>query len=372
MLPPKGSTAAGGGVEPTQSQRTRRQAVSAASSGNPGHSGTMTSTFTSGGGNNNSNIPRGISKGVSWGAQSSGDNNNMLNIDNSSGVGYTGFQPNNTNTKTSSSTVGTEGPRNTTTMQPQAGAAKQNIGFFGRQKRNPSGGGLAAPRSMVNGGRSVVVSGTGNSNHRHAHFGGLGSINRGRSDASVQSYTEGAKEVFCCFFTCGLNHRDRGNKTCDQFVLESMAKLSNSHAWMALRMFCAFIMIFGEEFQKAFFPQQWDTFFFILFIVVLAIVIADMIILICVDPTYFLWTCCPGCGRCRSKRSCCCCARYAVDGEKRPLPKGKQESCQFGSFMFWLDLISVISFIDSIPYLRGWDTLQIIVTMGSNGDTQVS
>jgi len=333
-------------------QRTRRQALSG---GAPTNRANLSSTVAA----NRSGIQSGTGKGVSWGSQSAKEE--------ITGVPAGGLYSN----STVSSSVGAEGPINTLNMHHQQQAPQNksgaifNIGRPNKKNSNISGTVAATTTSKMMRNGTTDSANSGNQQKRSIFV-------LGQSDESLQSYSSGVKNIFCCLFSMGLNNSDRG-KSRNQVALENMSLLSKSHVWVFLRVVCAFVMIFGEEIQIAFFPSQWDLFFLILFLIVLALVIADMIVLICTDPTYFLWSCPSWCGYCRSKSSCCCCSKFQLDSTSRPIHKGKKENFQFGSFMFWLDLVSILSFLPSIPYLEfgSWSVLSVVVELGGSGYVQV-
>jgi len=138
-----------------------------------------------------------------------------------------------------------------------------------------------------------------------------------------------------------------------------ITNLARSRLWHWLTFGCTVVLLFGNVVQLLWCPKTMDLFFDILFTITFFFLMLDWLLHILVDPNYFhfyspLFPCC-----CLTKEDCCCYEEYSGGSSAGSLGNGDEEKkkrksvcCQFGSFLFWFDLISTVSILPEISYLR--------------------
>jgi hypothetical protein len=183
------------------------------------------------------------------------------------------------------------------------------------------------------------------------------------------------------FLTLGMGPNCGGQTPAERNTraLENMLSVYESKVWQGLRIFGAFVLIFGPAIQILF-TKRADIYFLVLFIVVLLLLVADMVICCCVHPNYFLWKfpCLPD--RFASRKYWCCASNLwqrnnlplagaAATHAPTVTEKGhNRRQAQFGSFMFWLDLISTVSFLPEVLNFSKMNTMESdLITVNAAG-----
>ncbi len=114
--------------------------------------------------------------------------------------------------------------------------------------------------------------------------------------------------------------------------ISHMKRVLDSTFWTALIICLSLVLVFGGSFHS-FFPKATDPYFNILFIITIAILSVDIMMMCYVTPMYFVFK------------------------PSMKLKKGSDEtgclcfSFEFGSFKFWFDVISTLSLLFEISYI---------------------
>lgn len=110
----------------------------------------------------------------------------------------------------------------------------------------------------------------------------------------------------------------------------------SSHAWKAVLIFFAFVLLFGAQIRALFIPKAGDIAVDVVFLLALVFFATDIGMRIDSEDGYFSWICC--------KNNKC---------------------CSVGSFLFWCDFVSTLtliydlSFINSVHYREASIDMQL-------------
>jgi len=132
-------------------------------------------------------------------------------------------------------------------------------------------------------------------------------------------------------------------------------RLINTKAWQAFIILFTIVLLFGAQIQDLWCPPSSDVAFDVIFTCAFVFLIVDVILRSAADPTYFILNLCG-----RDLRS--------PHGEHSPNRVdalcGLRSIFQFGSFMFWCDLLSTLSLLWDISYINPFRSSMLEVTIG--------
>ena len=115
--------------------------------------------------------------------------------------------------------------------------------------------------------------------------------------------------------------------------VHSLILLIEHPAWKAYILFLTFILIFGGPIRD-FCPKTSDPYFDVVFVIALVLLLIDIAIMCMVKPSYFVFKPSTQLRKYTNEYGCFC------------------FSFQFGSFLFWFDIVSVLSFLTEISYIN--------------------
>lgn len=115
------------------------------------------------------------------------------------------------------------------------------------------------------------------------------------------------------------------------WFLHALSVIIGSPLWRVIILFNSFLLLFGSEVQELWIPPEGDLTMDILYCLGLAVFSMDMIMRCYLEPKYVQV---PGC---RNKEN----AQNSAWGR-----------CQLGSFLFWCDLVSTLTFLYSISFIN--------------------
>lgn len=139
---------------------------------------------------------------------------------------------------------------------------------------------------------------------------------------STQSYQGGKPN--CC-----INCWDSRAMTIIKALLKATIK---SVVWRTMVISLSVYLLFGSQLRHLFIPSSWDAAFDIISLVVFGFFIVDMIIRMIMFRNYFSVRCC-------NKNS----GNALNDG---------QTGFEFGSFVFWCDLVSSITLLYDVSWIN--------------------
>lgn len=183
-------------------------------------------------------------------------------------------------------------------------------------------------------GVSLAQSEEGSTNNNDVG-GFLSKLARPRSKVNISSGSDGSISSANGTATTGTGGSI--NKSCacfDEEHIKRMKDVLDHTAWKVLIIFFTAIILFGGSLQQLC-PKAADPYIDVIFIVTIVFLLIDIVMLCCVVPSYFIVKPTMQLRNSDDEFGCFC---FAL---------------QFGSFLFWFDLISVLSFLWEISFIKG-------------------